>query len=1584
MTTRPESQLSRRKRQIMDIIYASGCKASNYAQHLLEVVRSLHSVRCLSPVDVAMARKSQLDRRRLAILDGRRNRRAITRLSVVLAAAILAIATVVSLVAMKATAPEAKPTAPAIMDEEAWFEQRSDDLCKQLSDKNPNVRIHVAEKLGKCVDDQGAVIVLKRALDDSVPQVRYTAAVSLAKLGHVDDQVAVALGECFIAGRAPGMRNGASAFDINYVMNRADIAAKAKAAVPLFIQAAKENTLSQWRCDALRILGKIGDPAAIPMLRETLRDSDAGCRCTATRALAAIGPPAKEAAEELREAMGNGDFCAKLSGEALAKIGAVDVLIDEVKKRDRMRLEPAVLGLAFAKDHLDEAAKVLTAEVGRGNWEAAESLIVLGDVARPALPEFLNMARTQGKIGWASRAVAAAKFAAKFGATDEFLPIFIKQLESGTPDERSNAAVALGEMGPAAAPATKALLKAVKAPIGSSAREMGGQVQCNAVEALGKIKSDDPDVIPALISALHSPKMLLRWSAELSLGQYGPAAAAAVPHLITLMRRAMLGDVSNVLEAIKALTGIGPGAKDALPALIQNLKNKYSEDETWAALSAIGPDAAPAVPVLFAQGMGNWDRNRAKKIIAAIGSGAVPFLVQKLHGTQGEQDYAAECLAQMDSLDKSLLPTLVGLLEQNDRADRVSALRALAKMGASAADAVGPMRKLLTDPEPWVQIEAATALRKIAQDRRTQAADYPTRPDLQLSAGPFHSDATTDSGRAVPPTSASAAITQPANASLDLNSLEVRQYPADNAKPGLCAIGPYCRLRFLPFNSLYASAASGKISAGSFELVGRLSDDSTPIKVMDFVRDGHEIKILVALSPKKPAGANYIWGKLPQNLPPGRYHVELTAAEYEEKDGQLVPAPKDRIRAFYQLECHFTVGGTPQGKAGLGTSTKPVEVAGRGEKKAFEKLFGVLMPLAPHNWDSSASAPNASLLVRPKGYEQANHSMDLRFVRGIAGGGQAANVIVCVMKPGYAATPTVGADDRAEELPPWRGRRVFLWVGSDGWPTAKADILAALNAADGPAPSPASEAQAEGVIGIDREVFLKELGVVSAGLVEVAREGTVFMNTKHSSRGAVIAVAVAVCGSRSEANAIFELTLAHMAVGNPRAFAGGDEGKIGDRRDIWPSWAMFVRDNVFVHVNCRDVVDVNKLKRLDKLLAGKSDMVQRGRLAEIPRLKGLPARIDMALESTVRLDFVPVGLGTDKPRLGIAEWGSIRARVSDGQVRVEAPGLMPEGQTTLPVDVFAAGEGLLFAKARVEVQLKPAPGLTRDQRWRMLVEAMAANTLDADKVWKALTDVGHVSLALRKGPLKDRPDEASLARGVRVVKYSNDEMFLEYTDSLNRLERGLPPKAWIARLADASKAGFKLNKYGDGRRVAIALTDEVRRERDRLLTEAAEKIRTGLLTMAEQFPKLRKTAGKPLAELLPKGQPGRIDISASRWVSDAGAAKDRVSKADSFAVNIHIEPLRFSAQGAREWQRWHRLNLEFNHLALMGNVSCGAGEPKLDAAIKKLIGQALAPLQALDRKVSGQPVIYRNGRKVPLFPIPKAEPTPSKAESSTR
>ena len=77
--------LKERERAADDLVLATGARASDYAAHLLEVARSMHSSPALAGAAVGMARRSQLEGRLAAILDSRTNRRSAGRASVVTA-----------------------------------------------------------------------------------------------------------------------------------------------------------------------------------------------------------------------------------------------------------------------------------------------------------------------------------------------------------------------------------------------------------------------------------------------------------------------------------------------------------------------------------------------------------------------------------------------------------------------------------------------------------------------------------------------------------------------------------------------------------------------------------------------------------------------------------------------------------------------------------------------------------------------------------------------------------------------------------------------------------------------------------------------------------------------------------------------------------------------------------------------------------------------------------------------------------------------------------------------------------------------------------------------------------------------------------------------------------------------------------------------------------------------------------------------------------------------------------------------------------------------------------------------------------
>ena len=92
-----------RERACDDLVLRAGSRPSDYAGHLLEITRSHYRLHCAPIAAVAMARRSHIERRVLAILDASRSRRALTKLTVAVALAAGA-CVVLPLAMMRATA----------------------------------------------------------------------------------------------------------------------------------------------------------------------------------------------------------------------------------------------------------------------------------------------------------------------------------------------------------------------------------------------------------------------------------------------------------------------------------------------------------------------------------------------------------------------------------------------------------------------------------------------------------------------------------------------------------------------------------------------------------------------------------------------------------------------------------------------------------------------------------------------------------------------------------------------------------------------------------------------------------------------------------------------------------------------------------------------------------------------------------------------------------------------------------------------------------------------------------------------------------------------------------------------------------------------------------------------------------------------------------------------------------------------------------------------------------------------------------------------------------------------------------------
>lgn len=159
-------------------------RPSDYAQHLLEIASGLKSPDVVSGLvaysSIAMARPSKLEGRLRAILDDRRNRRALTRLGILVAAVVVAgIAVPLAIVTTTSTS-DTPSSGSAILPEEAYEFARQARIL--ASGEFPDAR-EAAMAMGK-LKSPAVVDTLIDALKKADAQTAMGIGISLGKIGN--------------------------------------------------------------------------------------------------------------------------------------------------------------------------------------------------------------------------------------------------------------------------------------------------------------------------------------------------------------------------------------------------------------------------------------------------------------------------------------------------------------------------------------------------------------------------------------------------------------------------------------------------------------------------------------------------------------------------------------------------------------------------------------------------------------------------------------------------------------------------------------------------------------------------------------------------------------------------------------------------------------------------------------------------------------------------------------------------------------------------------------------------------------------------------------------------------------------------------------------------------------------------------------------------------------------------------------------------------------------------------------------------------------------------------------------------------
>jgi HEAT repeat protein len=309
------------------------------------------------------------------------------------------------------------------------------------------------------------------------------------------------------------------------------------------------------------------------------------------------------------------------------------------------------------------------------------------------------------------------------------VPALIKALQDNEDTTRSNVAEALGEIGPQAAAAIPALIETLE-------HDKYCFAKGNAAEALGKI--GDEKAVPLLIDALKNEDTSIRFNAIDALEAFGPKAKAAVPALI---REVQSGE-SNAWGAAKAL-----GAIDAegvsTPVLIDALSNEDSTLPQFAlyGLKGIGRKAAAAEKALHDR---LSDTEPGVRIASAAAyyavSGktddAVPVLQSALQIKDDwtAQMWAADALADIGPAAKAAVPELTACLKSDSRYAVTSSCEALGKIGPDATAAVPALtEQLQRSDDAYTRVCIARALWRINRSDKS----LPVFEDAIKNSGDF-------------------------------------------------------------------------------------------------------------------------------------------------------------------------------------------------------------------------------------------------------------------------------------------------------------------------------------------------------------------------------------------------------------------------------------------------------------------------------------------------------------------------------------------------------------------------------------------------------------------------------------------------------------------------------------------------------------------------------------------------------------------------------------------------------------------------------------------------------------------------------
>lgn len=341
--------------------------------------------------------------------------------------------------------------------------------------------------------------------------------------------------------------------------------------------------------------------------------------------------------------------------------------------------------------------------------------------ARHRLPKTLDglVDALNSKDDWL-RLVAMQRIEEMGGAALMAIPVLVKRVEQGDPQAEDTLATVC-----------KAAVEAAVPALTNALTNRSPKVRGKAAEILGEIGPPAKASIPLLRERLHDPQpKVAAWSA-MSMRKIDGRGEGAVPVLVNLLTN-RLADMRGM--AAVALGEFGSDASPALPALIQCLDDRDLQVRTMAARSIgiigasaraasgsvqFGSNAATAIPKLQVLARGeevsaSWGMDA----LSALGPEAAPILADIYSTADGRRRLsAARALMKLGPEAEAAIPTLMADLRGTNMGRAIMATEIIGHLGDKGRVALPQLEDMLKHQNVRVRVRAAGAIWKL--DGRT-------------------------------------------------------------------------------------------------------------------------------------------------------------------------------------------------------------------------------------------------------------------------------------------------------------------------------------------------------------------------------------------------------------------------------------------------------------------------------------------------------------------------------------------------------------------------------------------------------------------------------------------------------------------------------------------------------------------------------------------------------------------------------------------------------------------------------------------------------------------------------------------------